>query len=488
VFLYDRDGNTLVEVAVGQGPGGTDLHQDDVWLDGHRVARVVGEVGESCTDNDGDGYGFPGSAACTYPEEDCNDTNPAVNPGVLEVPDNGIDDDCDGLVDEACFVATVAFGSPLAREVVTLKAFRDRVLKHHVLGRAFVEFYYKHGPRAARFLEGRELLKTLVRGILYPAARVCQFALTAGPWEKAGVFLVTLLVPFGMVFLVAGVRRRRFAQYRKLLCVLLAMVFTFDTVMLGYLSAGGGVKEARAAVPPDGIYFYLNDQLGTPLKMVDSAGAVVWSADYLPFGQAAVDPASTIDNNWRFPGQYADVESGLHQNVMRSYSPALGRYTRPDPVNVATVQALDGSWSCDPTVSVSLLGVLRSPQLQNLYPYANSNPGTFVDSDGRIAAAYLIVLTLVTWVGACKEIAMDRAESTFPSSDKKQHCYASCFFNRCMLSSPALTVLGGILHELMHPRYGIGDAIRDIRADLYGLARSYSFSSCKESCDECKET
>jgi RHS repeat-associated protein len=72
--------------------------------------------------------------------------------------------------------------------------------------------------------------------------------------------------------------------------------------------------------------------------MLDSDGAVVWSAEYLPFGKATVNPASTVENNWRFPGQYADAESGLHQNLMRSYSPALGRYTRPDPVNVETVQ------------------------------------------------------------------------------------------------------------------------------------------------------
>ena len=65
-----------------------------------------------CIDNDGDGYGNPAAAACTYPEEDCNDNNPDVHPGMqgqdcLETPDN-MDNDCDGQVDEdkceGCFV------------------------------------------------------------------------------------------------------------------------------------------------------------------------------------------------------------------------------------------------------------------------------------------------------------------------------------------------------------------------------------------------
>jgi hypothetical protein len=49
----------------------------------------------TCEDLDGDGYGSPASTACSYPELDCDDSDPQVNPGMTEVPYNGKNDDCD---------------------------------------------------------------------------------------------------------------------------------------------------------------------------------------------------------------------------------------------------------------------------------------------------------------------------------------------------------------------------------------------------------
>ena len=51
--------------------------------------------GGTCTDGDGDGY-FAYDAADCPAGDDCDDTNPAVNPGATEVCGNGLDDDCVG--------------------------------------------------------------------------------------------------------------------------------------------------------------------------------------------------------------------------------------------------------------------------------------------------------------------------------------------------------------------------------------------------------
>ncbi|MFP4523699.1 MAG: putative metal-binding motif-containing protein [Candidatus Woesearchaeota archaeon] len=50
---------------------------------------------KACIDEDGDGYGARGSDECFFNETDCDDTDPAVNPGMNETVYNGKDDDCD---------------------------------------------------------------------------------------------------------------------------------------------------------------------------------------------------------------------------------------------------------------------------------------------------------------------------------------------------------------------------------------------------------
>jgi large repetitive protein len=104
-------------------------------------------------------------------------------------------------------------------------------------------------------------------------------------------------------------------------------------------------------------YYYINDHLGTPQRMVDEQGNVVWSATYSAFGKATVDPVSTIINNLRFPGQYWDEETGLHQNQQRDYDPETGRFTQVDPLGF---EADD----------------------ENLYRYSYGDPVNFFDPDG----------------------------------------------------------------------------------------------------------
>lgn len=67
-----------------------------------------------------------------------------------------------------CFIATAAFGSPMAPEVALLRAFRDSCLLTNSPGRLFVEFYYWISPPIADFISGDESLRQITRIILWP--------------------------------------------------------------------------------------------------------------------------------------------------------------------------------------------------------------------------------------------------------------------------------------------------------------------------------
>ena len=99
------------------------------------------------------------------------------------------------------------------------------------------------------------------------------------------------------------------------------------------------------------------DHLGTPQLVTDNTQAIVWQADYKPFGEVNIT-TETISNNLRFPGQYFDGETNLHYNYFRDYDPATGRYIESDPVG------LDGGF--------------------NTYGYVDQNTIRFVDPLGLV--------------------------------------------------------------------------------------------------------
>ncbi|HND52938.1 MAG TPA: RHS repeat-associated core domain-containing protein, partial [Pirellulaceae bacterium] len=118
--------------------------------------------------------------------------------------------------------------------------------------------------------------------------------------------------------------------------------FVWDRHVLMAEVAGGSHREylfepdsfrPLARFGEDGFEVYHVDHLGTPRELTDESGQVVWSARYDAYGRARVERAER-DNPLRFPGQYEDVESGLHYNYHRYYDPDAGRYFTQDPLGL----------------------------------------------------------------------------------------------------------------------------------------------------------
>src|SRR5690606_34387477 len=67
-----------------------------------------------------------------------------------------------------CFVATAAWGTPMAEEISALRRFRDRHLRTNALGRAFVRAYEAVGPHLADAIRGDDQLRAATRALLAP--------------------------------------------------------------------------------------------------------------------------------------------------------------------------------------------------------------------------------------------------------------------------------------------------------------------------------
>jgi hypothetical protein len=75
-----------------------------------------------------------------------------------------------------CFIATAAYGTPMAQEIQALRRFRDEYLLTNPLGQALVNLYYKISPPIAEFITEHPSLKPIVRAGLMPVVAVCSIA------------------------------------------------------------------------------------------------------------------------------------------------------------------------------------------------------------------------------------------------------------------------------------------------------------------------
>jgi hypothetical protein len=130
-----------------------------------------------------------------------------------------------------CFIATAAFGSPMARDVSVLREFRDNVLLPHAGGRAAVAVYYRIGPTVARAIAGSETLKALVRAGLAPM-------IWLAPLSRGHAALTFYLV-VGAGSLVAGLlivcviaRRARLGRRRTLAATFVTALVIASSVAL----------------------------------------------------------------------------------------------------------------------------------------------------------------------------------------------------------------------------------------------------------------
>jgi hypothetical protein len=81
-----------------------------------------------------------------------------------------------------CFIATAAYGTETASQLVILRDFRDQVLLKNALGSRFVATYYKVSPPVAAFIAKNDFLRAIVREVLVdPVVHLLQWS--QGLWK-----------------------------------------------------------------------------------------------------------------------------------------------------------------------------------------------------------------------------------------------------------------------------------------------------------------
>jgi RHS repeat-associated protein len=118
-----------------------------------------------------------------------------------------------------------------------------------------------------------------------------------------------------------------------------------------YLDGPGGLPIEQIGAAS---FWFVHDQVGSTIGLLDSTGAVAATYSYSPYG--TVTATGTAGTPLRYTGQYTEAESGLGYLRARYYDPATALFLTLDP----------------------MVDTTRAP-----YAYAGDNPVNYTDPTGK---------------------------------------------------------------------------------------------------------
>ncbi|WP_181019438.1 SpvB/TcaC N-terminal domain-containing protein [Nonomuraea typhae] len=128
-------------------------------------------------------------------------------------------------------------------------------------------------------------------------------------------------------------------------------------------------------------YFYHSDHLGGTNFVSDADGRLYQHLEYFPSGETwAEEHNNTQRTPYQFSGKELDEETGLYYFGARYYDPRTGVWQSPDPALETNLGQLPESGTrTDQNLDTSV------PTFLNVYNYADANPLSKIDPDGRQA-------------------------------------------------------------------------------------------------------
>jgi RHS repeat-associated protein len=132
-------------------------------------------------------------------------------------------------------------------------------------------------------------------------------------------------------------------------------------------SSGALVATVNGGTSTSTVYIH-PDILGSTNVITNASGQFLEALNYRPFGSTNLDLGTTGNEGRGYIGQIADPESSLLYLNARYMNPQQGQFLSEDPVNI----------------SLQSSALLTDPQNLNFYAYANDNPITGKDPNGKL--------------------------------------------------------------------------------------------------------
>lgn len=143
------------------------------------------------------GYGTPVATAAVFgvPSDIKDATYGVAVAGAVSAPVSETPEPVEGFPSlkdvGGCFIATAAYGSPMAPQVDVLRVWRDRHLRPHWPGRAFIRAYEMVSPPLADAIRDSAWLRAAVRVFLWPVVGAAAVWL-AWPWAPPAALMLAV--------------------------------------------------------------------------------------------------------------------------------------------------------------------------------------------------------------------------------------------------------------------------------------------------------